>query len=214
MSQARTICNNAKLPPNLWGECVLTAVYLKNRTPTKVLDNKTPYEVWNKRKLNLSHLREIGCKAFVLIQAQHVPRIYSWSVECVLVSYSTHSKAYLWGNWVSYETATMYPSIDWNMEKNQFVYLFKNHCLIAKLKPYKNTIKYSLQFPYIFVLFGQSLSSLWIFSFYSTFWTHMDPYVVAKHHFYLHDLLMSLWITFRSPVCRVCPGLFQGSSSF
>ena len=94
MSRARAIHNNAKLPPKLWGECVLTAVYLKNRTPTKALDNKTPYEVWNKRKPNLSHLCEIGCKAFVLIQARHVPKIYSRSVECVLIGYSTHSKAY------------------------------------------------------------------------------------------------------------------------
>ena len=30
MSRARAICSDAKLPPLLWGECVLTAVYLKN----------------------------------------------------------------------------------------------------------------------------------------------------------------------------------------
>jgi hypothetical protein len=94
MSHARTIRANAKLPPNMWGECVLTAVYLKNRTPTKVIENETPYELWNGWKPDISHLREISCKAFVLIQARHVPKIYNRSIECVLVGYSTHSKAY------------------------------------------------------------------------------------------------------------------------
>jgi hypothetical protein len=42
----------------------------------------------------VSHLWEIGCKAFVLVQVVHTPKIYSWLIECVLVGYSPNSKAY------------------------------------------------------------------------------------------------------------------------
>jgi transposase InsO family protein len=85
MSRERSIRSDANLPPSLWGECILTAVYLKNRMPTKALEDKTPYEVWTGHKPDLSHLREIGCRAFILIQNRHVAKIYNRSVKCVLV---------------------------------------------------------------------------------------------------------------------------------
>jgi hypothetical protein len=32
------------LPLHFWGECILTAAYLFNQTPTPILKNKSPYE--------------------------------------------------------------------------------------------------------------------------------------------------------------------------
>ncbi|THU77641.1 hypothetical protein K435DRAFT_561335, partial [Dendrothele bispora CBS 962.96] len=83
----------AKLPDFLWDEVYLTAAYLHARTTTKSLKGSTPYQLWNSKKPNLSHLREIGCKAFVLIQ-QHNPKIRQRSIECVLVGYERNAKAY------------------------------------------------------------------------------------------------------------------------
>ena len=51
-------------------------------------------------------------------------------------------------------------SIDWRLKNEKSLYLFKKSLLIAKQNTYKNTIKYSLQFPYIFVLFGEEMTSL------------------------------------------------------
>ena len=52
---------------------------------------------------------------------------------------------------------SLYFSIDWRLKRiKSFVYL-KKSLLIAQQKPYKNTIKSSLQFPYLFVLFGEEL---------------------------------------------------------
>lgn len=53
------------LPAFLWGEAVLHAVWLKNRTSTKALDNCTPYEVVYKSKPDLSNVPEWGCKVWV-----------------------------------------------------------------------------------------------------------------------------------------------------
>ncbi|KAE9384759.1 hypothetical protein BT96DRAFT_841776 [Gymnopus androsaceus JB14] len=57
--------HDAKLPKTLWGECIRHAVWLKNRTLTKVLQGKTPYEVAFKRKPNLANVPDWGAKVFV-----------------------------------------------------------------------------------------------------------------------------------------------------
>jgi hypothetical protein len=53
-----------RLELEFWGVAVNTAVYIKNRCPTKFLDFKTPQEAWSGRKPNVSHLKVFGCKAF------------------------------------------------------------------------------------------------------------------------------------------------------
>jgi hypothetical protein len=53
-----------------WAEAVNTAVYIKNRCPTKAFESKTPQEAWTSRKLDVSHLRVFSCKAFA-----HIPDI-------------------------------------------------------------------------------------------------------------------------------------------
>ncbi|KAG2111341.1 uncharacterized protein F5147DRAFT_545883, partial [Suillus discolor] len=58
-------CN---LPPNRWDEFVLTSCYLSNCVSVKSQQGSTPFERWYDHKLNISHLQEIGCRAFVLIQ--------------------------------------------------------------------------------------------------------------------------------------------------
>ena len=54
---------NAKLPMNLWGEALLTACHIHNRIPSRKY-KVSPYELWKKRKPNLSYLRVWGCLAF------------------------------------------------------------------------------------------------------------------------------------------------------
>ena len=49
--------------------------------------------MWYGEKPDLSHLKELGCHAWVLKQTEN-PKIYSRSIECVLVGYSASSKAY------------------------------------------------------------------------------------------------------------------------
>jgi hypothetical protein len=39
-----------------WGEVVVMAVYILNRSPTKALNGRTLYEAWHGRKPVVSHL--------------------------------------------------------------------------------------------------------------------------------------------------------------
>ena len=53
-----------RLPNQFWAEAVSIFVYLLNLSPTKVVMNRTPYEVWHGRKPSVSHLRIFGCVAY------------------------------------------------------------------------------------------------------------------------------------------------------
>lgn len=55
------------LPEELWPELVHIAVYQLNRTPTKGFNWDKPFERYYGKKLNISNLKIIGCRAFVKI---------------------------------------------------------------------------------------------------------------------------------------------------
>ncbi|GLB33225.1 putative protein with domain of unknown function (DUF4219) [Lyophyllum shimeji] len=94
MGKARAMRLACGCPPNMWDEFYLTASHLHEKTPTKSLGGLTPYELWYGQKPDYSYMREIGCKAFVLIQNRHNPKIYERSIECVLVGYNPKAKEY------------------------------------------------------------------------------------------------------------------------
>jgi hypothetical protein len=94
MAKARTMRIYAKLPTYLWDEFYLTSVHLHAKTTTRSLRGITPWELWHGRKPDYSYMREIGCRAFVLIPKKDNPKIFERSIECVLVGYEHKSKAY------------------------------------------------------------------------------------------------------------------------
>src|SRR5579871_3891619 len=90
----RTICERVRailietgLPKHLWGELVHTVAYLKNRSPTRVLDGKTPYEALYGKKPDVSHLVAIGTKAFVHITKKKTKKMDPRSKEGIMVGY-------------------------------------------------------------------------------------------------------------------------------
>jgi gag-polypeptide of LTR copia-type/Integrase core domain/GAG-pre-integrase domain/Zinc knuckle len=64
---ARSMINSHKLDEKLWGEAIMTAAYLKNRSPHSSLEDITPEEAWSGRKPSVNHIRNFGCKTSVLI---------------------------------------------------------------------------------------------------------------------------------------------------
>ncbi|KAL0418133.1 UNVERIFIED_CONTAM: Retrovirus-related Pol polyprotein from transposon TNT 1-94 [Sesamum radiatum] len=86
--------NNSGLPKFFWGEALLTAAYLVNRSPSVPLLGKTPECVWSKSDIDLSSLRIFGCAAFALVNGNKLdPR----SQKCVFIGYPEGVKGYrLW----------------------------------------------------------------------------------------------------------------------
>ncbi|KAD6454947.1 hypothetical protein E3N88_09653 [Mikania micrantha] len=64
LETARALKIEANLPIRFWGECVLTATYIINRLPSKIRENKTPYELLYGEKPSYDHMRVFGCMAY------------------------------------------------------------------------------------------------------------------------------------------------------
>ena len=56
LDMVRSMMGLASLPQSFWGYVLETACLLLNNVPNKSI-NKTPYEIWTRRKPTLSHLR-------------------------------------------------------------------------------------------------------------------------------------------------------------
>jgi hypothetical protein len=76
-----------------WGEAVVTAVYILNRSPTKALNGRTPYEAWHGRKPAVSHLQVFCCLAFGK-ELGHISKLDDRSTTAVFIGYAEGSKAY------------------------------------------------------------------------------------------------------------------------
>jgi Integrase core domain len=101
LSRARSMRLACNAPASLWDEFCATAAYLTNFATSSSIHGKTPHKVWFGTTPSLSHLHEIGCRAFALIQTSN-PKIYRCSTPCTLISYALHSKVYcLWNNTIS-----------------------------------------------------------------------------------------------------------------
>ena len=96
VDMARSLLKSKNLPGTFWGEAVSTAVYLLNRTPTKAVIGKTPYEAIYGRKLNVSHIRTFGCVAHVKTAEPHLSKLADRSTKMVFIGYerSSGTKAY------------------------------------------------------------------------------------------------------------------------
>jgi hypothetical protein len=65
---------------------VVTAVYILNHSPTKALNDRTPYEAWHGRKPTVSHLRVFGCLTFGKLDDRSTTEVF--------IGYAEGSKAY------------------------------------------------------------------------------------------------------------------------
>jgi hypothetical protein len=92
-----SMLEDARLSKRYWAEVCMTAVYIKNVSPTSALDRKlsaTPHEVWHEKQPDVQHLWVFGCRAFVHVPAEKRSRLDYKSKTCIFISYSLTSKAY------------------------------------------------------------------------------------------------------------------------
>ena len=77
----------ASLPERFWADTVATAVYILNRSPTKALMGKTPFEAWFGRRPNLAHLRRVGCEAYLHIPDAQRTKLKPKARLCTFLGY-------------------------------------------------------------------------------------------------------------------------------
>jgi transposase InsO family protein len=93
VEMARALLKQRGVHAVFWGEAVVTAVYILNRSPTKALNGRTSYEAWHGRKPTVSHLRVFGCLAFGK-ELGHIDKLDDRSTPEVFIGYAEGSKAY------------------------------------------------------------------------------------------------------------------------
>ena len=77
----------ANLPKSFWGEAVVTACYLINRSPSVPLNFDIPKRVWTGKDVSYSHLKVFGCKAFVHVPKEKRSKLDNKSTPCIFVGY-------------------------------------------------------------------------------------------------------------------------------
>ena len=94
MERVRCMLDDAGLSKKYWAFAVSVAVYLKNRTPTRSVVGKTPYEAWHGRQPSLKHLRVFGCLAFVHVPKEKRKKLDYRATPGIFVGYSISTKQY------------------------------------------------------------------------------------------------------------------------
>ena len=91
---AKCMIHDKELPYTLWCEAVSTSVYLLNRSPTRALENTTPFERFSGRKPRVKHLKVFGSVCYSLIPGKLRHKLEATSAIGVFIGYGTCEKGY------------------------------------------------------------------------------------------------------------------------
>ncbi|KYN50211.1 Copia protein [Cyphomyrmex costatus] len=89
MDMARCLLDEAQVHKKYWPEIISAATYLKNRSLANTIEKKTPYEIFFRKRPNVSHLKLYESKVFVRKPEQK--RLSKWDKKAdmgILLGYS------------------------------------------------------------------------------------------------------------------------------
>ena len=101
LDKATSMLIASGLDDKFWNESVMTANYVKNRSPTsavgKQFKDKTPAEIWFGKKPDLSNLRIFGSECYNHVPHEKRLKLQAKSTKCIMLGYGTTFGTYrLW----------------------------------------------------------------------------------------------------------------------
>ena len=90
----RSMLSESQLPKQFWAEALSTATYLRNRSPTKAVEDVTPFEAWNGIKPDVKHLRVFGSLCYAHIHKTDRQKLDPKSRKAILLGYGEKVKGY------------------------------------------------------------------------------------------------------------------------
>ena len=94
VEMARSMLKAKSLPNTFWAEAIHTSVFILNRSPTKAVKDKTPFEAWHRFKPKVDFFKIFGCTAYAHIPSQKREKFDEKGEKYIFVGYSDQSKAY------------------------------------------------------------------------------------------------------------------------
>lgn len=94
MEAVKAMIHDQDLPMNLWVEATRIAVYMQNKSPHRVLGNKTLEEMFLGEKPEVSHLWIFGCLVFIHLPKEKRMKLEPSGRKGIFVGYSESSKAF------------------------------------------------------------------------------------------------------------------------
>lgn len=83
------------MPLKFWGYTVQTATHIINRLPSKLHDNKTPYEALFCKKQNFLNLKAFGSLCFACTITQGNKKFDKRAKKCIFIGYPLSVKGFL-----------------------------------------------------------------------------------------------------------------------
>ena len=81
-------------PLSLWDEAVGTAMYIQNGSPHTILGEKTPEEVFTRKKPAVDHMRIFGTPVYIHVPKEKRAKLEPFGKKGIFVGYNDCSKAY------------------------------------------------------------------------------------------------------------------------
>jgi len=92
---SQTMLSESSLPKYFWVDAVSTSCYVMNKVLIRPILKKTPYELFNGRKPNISHLKVFGCRCFILNNGrENLGKFNEKADNDIFIGYSSTSHAY------------------------------------------------------------------------------------------------------------------------
>ncbi|KAE8721506.1 hypothetical protein F3Y22_tig00015910pilonHSYRG00092 [Hibiscus syriacus] len=97
LERTRAMSNVAGLEKSFWAEAVNTTCYLVNRTPSTIIELKTPMEMWTGKLADYSNLHIFGNTVYVMYNSQEISKLNPKSRKYKFLGYADGVKGYhLW----------------------------------------------------------------------------------------------------------------------
>ena len=90
----RSMLADCQLPKSFWAEALVTATYIRNRSPTKAVEGKTPFEALYGEKPKVGHMRVFGCTAYSHIPKDERQKLDPKTRKCIFLGYPSNRKGY------------------------------------------------------------------------------------------------------------------------